>query len=60
MLNIPEVLQKLIHRHFTPKVKRLKTGNIIFDKNFEVFASSVKFTKQSSYRHCNAKHYGIK
>jgi len=38
---IPEILQHLIHRYFTPKVKSVKTGNNIFDEKFEVFGSSV-------------------
>lgn len=36
---IPEILQHLIHRYYTPKVNSTTTGNIIFDEKFEVFSS---------------------
>ncbi len=36
---IPEILQNLIHRYYTPKVNSTKIGNEIFDEKFEVFAS---------------------
>lgn len=37
---IPEILQHLIHRYYSPKVKSTTTGDITFDEKFEVFASS--------------------
>jgi len=37
---IPEVLQKLMHRYFTPAVSSIATQNPEFDKEFEVFSSS--------------------
>jgi len=37
---IPEILQNLIHRYYTPKVDSTKSGNAIFDEKFETFASS--------------------
>ena len=37
---VPEVLKKLIHRYFTPKVKNTCTGNKLFDERFEVYAGS--------------------
>jgi len=38
---IPEVLQHLIHRYYTPNLNSRKTGNTSFDEKFEVFASSI-------------------
>ena len=35
---IPEVLQNLMHRYFTPTVLNTFTGNKVFDKRFEVFS----------------------
>ena len=37
---IPEILQHLIHRYYSPKVKSITTGDITFDEKFEIFASS--------------------
>jgi heme exporter protein D len=37
---IPEVLQRLMHRYFTATISSVATGNSAFDKAFEVFSSS--------------------
>ena len=36
---IPEILQHLIHRYYTPRVNSSATGNIFFDERFQVFTS---------------------
>lgn len=37
--DIPEVLQNLIHRYFTPEVDGSATGNFEFDSKFEIFSN---------------------